>query len=241
MAAMTLVLLWGLVLDFCEWRILRRALFGPIRGASAAGIFRGHFRSAVCGPWRSRRLAIHLAIFGGAWCLRPESGTVAIATVLSLLFACARTDNAGGSIPAGLVYLGLAAGLAFSLLNAANGTSPAAIPSLSIWNALSQAVTDGLLATATLFWIAVTFEALFRREGLGLGDVQLAAVLGLFFGLAGALRVFFLGAVLALSTWCGQFLIQSQNCCRLRLGQPLPFVPYLLAGATCQALLLFFT
>jgi leader peptidase (prepilin peptidase)/N-methyltransferase len=158
--------------------------------------------------------------------------TVAIVTVLSLLFAGARTDNANGTIPAELVYLGLAAGLIFSSLGAMNGTFP-------VWSALSVAATDGLLATATLFWIAVTFETLSHREGLGLGDVQLAAVLGLFFGFAGALRIFFLGAVFAISVWLGQSLLHSQSRSRLRAGQPLPFVPYLLAGAACQSLLLF--
>jgi prepilin signal peptidase PulO-like enzyme (type II secretory pathway) len=229
-------LLWGIILDYLEWRILRRALHGSFRNAPAAGIFRGHFRSAVCGPWRSPRLAIQLIFFGLVWHFHPAVESVAVATALSLLFVCARTDGANGSIPAELIYLGLAAGLIFSLLKGGERFSSDIFLSPSAQDALRLAATDGLLTTAVLFWVAITFEALFQREGLGFGDVQLAAVLGLFFGFGGALRVFFFGSLLALAVWCGQLILPFPTRSRLRPGQPLPFAPYLLAGAVCQSL-----
>ena len=200
-----------------------------MRSAAAAGIFRGHFHGSAIGPWRGPRAAVQPIIFASVILLYPGFHCLGLMTLLSILFSAARADIARGAIPAGLIFLAIASGLTIVAV-AAHFTGG------SVASAISTAVTDGLLATATLFWLAITFEALFKKEGLGFGDVQIAGVIGLFCGYGGATSAFFLGAICALCT-CGFHLFISGKTAQLRLGRQFPFTPYIFAGTALQIFL----
>ncbi|MDR2667425.1 MAG: prepilin peptidase [Puniceicoccales bacterium] len=227
MLAFCVVVLWGFFLDFIEWCSLRNAILSPMRGASAAGIFRGHFHGSAVGPWwRGLRTVIQPSIFALVFCFAGGFAAVASLTLLSILFAAARADIAGGAIPPGLIFIGLFAGPIFAALRVGLPILP--LDSVAM-GAVFASVENGLLATASLFWLAIIFEAISRREGLGFGDVQLAGVVGLFLGYGGVIYVFFFAAIFALITYFFQIFF-SQRRGRMVPGRPFPFVPFILAG-----------
>ena len=81
------------------------------------------------------------------------------------------------------------------------------------------------LVAAALGGAALLPIALFRPNGLGMGDVKLVAVIGLFLGAAAAVAVFvaFAGGALA-----GAVLVAREGNAARR--HPLPFAPFLAAG-----------
>jgi leader peptidase (prepilin peptidase)/N-methyltransferase len=75
------------------------------------------------------------------------------------------------------------------------------------------------------------FCYLFRKSGLGGGDVKLFAVLGYYLGYGHILDVFFLSFLLAGS--CGMILM---ICKKITRKQSLPLAPFVLAAVLCHML-----
>lgn len=89
---------------------------------------------------------------------------------------------------------------------------------------LGSAGSAGLAAL-----IALVYSAARKREGFGMGDVKLLAVIGLFLGLYGAL-VLFVASVVGAVVGVGQALRTKTG-----LGSKMPFGPYLAAAAVVVA------
>ncbi|GAC1644910.1 MAG: A24 family peptidase [Acidobacteriaceae bacterium] len=111
------------------------------------------------------------------------------------------TDSERHILPDQFTMGGLAAGLALSIPTWVSGitewffpaNSLTAIRALSFFNALFGAA----VAAALLYLIGVAYRVTRGREGMGFGDVKLAAMFGAFLGAKLALLTIFLGAITA--------------------------------------------
>ncbi|MDR1436037.1 MAG: A24 family peptidase [Puniceicoccales bacterium] len=222
--------LWGVLLDFGERRAIRSALrFGSLHGISASGIFRGHFRGRSAYPRCGLSAVLQPIVFAATFYYGHGFGAVGTLTMLSILFAAARADIASGTIPIGLIAVAVFSGLIFAAAGPGDGMRLDPILAM-------EQLREGLLATAALFWLAVIFEALSGKEGMGFGDVQLAGAMGIFIGFRGVVSSFFCAAVFALVVCVVQrFFANSRN--RIRFGTPFPFAPYIFFGAALHIVL----
>ncbi|HRS97523.1 MAG TPA: A24 family peptidase [Smithella sp.] len=89
-----------------------------------------------------------------------------------------------------------------------------------------EALLGLLIGGGVLFTIAVLYELIAKREGMGGGDIKLLAMIGAFFGWKSLLFVLLcsslLGAIVGLTT----ILIKKQN-----MRYAVPFGPFLSAAA----------
>jgi len=130
-------------------------------------------------------------------------------------------------IPDLVTYPGTALGLilgALSSLLPANSIVPLAPP-------FTQSLTESLLGIAlgagTLYLVWWLYLIIRRREGLGLGDIKLLAMLGALFGYQCAVATIFVGSVLG--SVVGLTLIALR---RHQYSMHLSFGPYLALAAT---------
>ena len=79
-----------------------------------------------------------------------------------------------------------------------------------------------LIGGGILLLIAYTYEIIKKRQGMGIGDVKLLAMIGAFFGWEGVLFVLFLGAILG--SVVGITIIISQKG---DMQKAIPFGPFL--------------
>lgn len=89
------------------------------------------------------------------------------------------------------IALGIGYFLWMSLL-----TYPNAASSLSFWENIGARVLDAAAAAFLILLIRWSYKLVRKREGIGLGDAKLMAMLAAWLGLEGALLSFFLGVVL---------------------------------------------
>lgn len=138
-----------------------RARVSEIRAAARSARWRGAWVWAVCATFGATAAAVSVAA-------APGPPGLAGAALAALAAAIAAVDWRRFVIPDELNALGLALGLAAAWLNSA------ADPAGAVAAALARAV-----ATATIFY---AFRFGYRRwrgrEGMGLGDVKLAAAAG---------------------------------------------------------------
>lgn len=132
------------------------------------------------------------------------------AVFVSVLIVGFFTDLFEQIIPDEIVIVGLIAGFSRALLNG------------SFFDSLFGAAAG----FAVFFVIEKLAKIIFKKEGLGFGDVKLAAMLGAFLGTAGFWNTFllsyFLGAIVSLSLLF--FKIK-------KMGEYIPFGPFLILGA----------
>jgi leader peptidase (prepilin peptidase)/N-methyltransferase len=92
--------------------------------------------------------------------------------------------------------------------------------------ALSQGLLGAVAGGGTLFVISAIYERIRHQEGIGGGDVKLAAMLGAFFGWKAVFVILFLASLLGSVT--GLLLLMI----RPKPSQPaIPFGPFLSAAA----------
>lgn len=95
------------------------------------------------------------------------------------------------------------------------------------WLSLGEALLGALL-TAGLLWVtAALYQKVRRREGMGLGDVKMGALLGAFLGLYGAMLALLIGSLLG--SVLGLIYIKATG--RKASEYELPFGSFLGAGA----------
>ena len=90
---------------------------------------------------------------------------------------------------------------------------------------LVSAAVGTMAAAGLMLGIALGYERLRRRQGLGMGDIKLLAAMGLYLGAYALLALFFataFGAVYGLVAV--RFKMEGQS-------QPLPFGPFLALGS----------
>jgi Flp pilus assembly protein protease CpaA len=220
-----LIFFYGYLLGLLEWRILFWTLRAPMD--SSAGIFRHRFHAPKGQHHRNWSAWLWGLGFTFAWFLWPQLEVSRTLTLFSILLTAARTDTIRGIIPNGLIFLGVFLGLLFGISDALSGFFFGDFSAVSLWNQLSLTASGGLLASAIPLWLGFFFELFAKRQGIGLGDVKLFGVLGLFFGCTGTLWILFCGAWIAIA-------VEVFRRIFLRGGygsRPFPFAPYILFGA----------
>jgi leader peptidase (prepilin peptidase)/N-methyltransferase len=90
---------------------------------------------------------------------------------------------------------------------------------------LTESFFGFLMGAGFLFIISEVYMRLRKKEGLGMGDVKLLAMVGVTFGAPAALSTIFIGSLLG--AIFGLLLIVVGG---RRFSQPLPFGPYLAFG-----------
>jgi len=130
----------------------------------------------------------------------------------SLLLLIATIDFEHRLIPNVLVGSGMLLALVFNVFYRMPGLAPA------LWGAVVGGGTFGLLALA-------------RRDSLGMGDVKLAALIGMMTGFPSVLQALTIGVILG-GLAAGLLLLT-----RVRTGkQYMPYGPYLVAGGMATLL-----
>lgn len=204
-APLVLVLAAGLVGAVVGWFLPRVVLrYSPVTGEPTPAP--SHSLLAVT---TAAIFVLVAAFFGLSWQLPAYLFFAAVAVVLTVI------DLRHHLLPNAVVLPAL--GIGFVLLAlAATGENA--------WGSLLRAVL-GALALFVLYLIL----ALISPAGLGMGDVKLAAVLGLFLGFQGW-GALFVGAVLAsvVGMVVGLAVLASR---RGGLRSDVPFGPSMLAGA----------
>ncbi|MGC8795329.1 MAG: prepilin peptidase, partial [Bryobacteraceae bacterium] len=101
------------------------------------------------------------------------------------------------------------------------------------WLSLGEAVLGALLAAGLLYVMGAVYEKVRRREGMGLGDVKMAAMLGSFLGVYGALYALLMGSLLG--SLVGLIYIRATG--KKASEYALPFGSFLGVGGLAVALL----
>jgi leader peptidase (prepilin peptidase)/N-methyltransferase len=122
------------------------------------------------------------------------AGAVAMMIFSWLLIALAILDAENLWLPNFLTYPGIIVGLVFTTIFRAVGNDlfQPAHPIYFFWKRLGSAAA----AAALILLIRWTYRLIRRREGIGLGDAKLMAMLGAWLGLSGALLSFAIGVML---------------------------------------------
>jgi leader peptidase (prepilin peptidase) / N-methyltransferase len=140
----------------------------------------------------------------------------ATAILCWLLVALAALDAENLWLPDFLTLPGIGAGLLYT----------AAYERLSYhfdtahrpWHALMNSALAALAAAALILVIRWIYWLIRRKEGIGLGDAKLMALLAAWLGLPGALLAFFLGVVLGAIVAVPLLLTRRATSARLPLG-----------------------
>ncbi len=143
-------------------------------------------------------------------------------------------------IPNVITYPGIAAGILYNALRTDWTTTVEHLSQFSpgfqgFFELLGQvpvldSVFGTLLGGGVLLLIAYIYEAIKKRQGMGIGDVKLLAMIGAFFGWEGVLFVLFLGAILG--SVVGVAIIISKKG---DLKYAMPFGPFLAVSAIVYA------
>ncbi|MDR1437516.1 MAG: prepilin peptidase [Puniceicoccales bacterium] len=151
------------------------------------------------------------------------------AIFLFLMHRAAVHDRKAGLIPDRICYSGIAFALLWALLfgDLSNGLQK--ISAVNPLNYPVKILIDVLVVSGGLLWIAMTFESLAGREGLGFGDIKLVGLMGAFLGIGGAVHGIFYGAWLAV--FIETFRRRRRHFCR---NCHIPFAPYLFYGSFIQ-------
>ena len=147
------------------------------------------------------KITEHRHVVGWSWLL------LLYATLAALLISAAEIDRRHGIIPNRLITTGTGLGLVLLLVMKA---------SMLETHLLAALASGGLL-----LFVRVASASVMGRPGMGMGDVKLAAMLGLYLGWA-SLWVFYLAVVLA-----GTLGLMGLLTKRLKRGARLPFAPFI--------------
>jgi leader peptidase (prepilin peptidase)/N-methyltransferase len=222
-------LFFGSFFNVCIWRIPRRKSIvrppshcprckTPIRFYDNIPVLswlllRGKCRA--CGKPISARYPLVEALTGVLFLLLALRFGVSWQLLRGLVFAgilviVAFIDLDTQVIPDAISLPGVAVGLLSSLL------VRELVPAL-----IGAAAGAALIFLAGWFWKLAT-----RREGMGSGDVVLAAMMGSFLGWRQGLLAIFLGVVMGVIVGGGAALLRRRD-----LNRPIPFGPYLALGS----------
>ena len=160
---------------------------------------------------------------------------IGLAMLSWLLVGLAALDAEHLWLPDALTLPGIAIGLAFAVAHEELGyhfdTAPRPLRA-----ALNHAIS-ALIAAGIIFLIRWTYWLLRRREGIGLGDAKLMALLGAWLGFSGALLAFAIGVVLGALTALSLLAIpEPQRGPKPWAATKLPLGTFLCVGGIVSAL-----
>ncbi len=183
-------------------------------------------------------------LFLAAWLQQPHAKAACLIVLVSMLVCATFIDFDHMEIPdrfsIGAAFVGVAlSGLVPSLHDIAEPVYVFA----SI-KGLFASLVGAMIGSGLILWIALTAEAILRKEAMGFGDVKLLGGIGAFLGWQGAVFALFGGAVIGtigvlLWTIAKAIIpgLRSKNGGDEGLiGREMPFGPMLAAGALLYAL-----
>ncbi|MDM7915665.1 MAG: A24 family peptidase [Candidatus Eisenbacteria bacterium] len=149
--------------------------------------------------------------------LSPDPGAAVVRSVFLLaMLAIAWIDYDHRIIPDVITLPGIVAGIAVA-------------PLLGVGRL--QALFGAALGAGILLALALAYRALRKVEGMGMGDVKMAAMVGAFLGPGGVLLTLFFGSMLGSAV--GIALLSLK---RIQKREQLPFGTFLAAAAAVAAL-----
>lgn len=128
-------------------------------------------------------------------------------------------------IPDVITYPGTVIGLALALTNQAFSSPGAPLIGEPFVESITDALLGLLLGPGLLLSIYYFYLFVRKREGIGLGDVKLLAVIGACLGANGSVATIFVGSILGAIVGIGLILIGKG-----RFSNYIPFGPYLAAA-----------
>ena len=135
-------------------------------------------------------------------------------------------------IPNLITYPGILIGFIIAGVNQLTGwfSTPPRPGTFVAFNPISHSLIEGALGFAAgagfLYFVSEVYLRLRKKDGLGMGDVKLLGMLGAVFGPACSLFTIFVGSLLGSLIGITLVLIGGR-----KMGQYIPFGPYLAAGA----------
>jgi len=166
-------------------------------------------RCRHCGqPIPGRYLAVEaltaLLFFAIVNALGPTAGAVKLCLLIALLVGLTFSDLEERILPDEFTLGGTAVGIALAWFVPVDGRpEDYGIAHALLWNSgwneswvsVAESVGGAALPAGFLWLGGLLFQKLRHREGLGLGDVKMVAMVGAFLGLRGALLTLIMGSV----------------------------------------------
>jgi len=184
-----------------------------------------HCLAAIPPRYALVELATALAFLLGAYTLGPTLPAVKFAIFSAIIIALIVTDYRDRILPDEFTLGGALIGFAFAPFM---HTEPG-ILQLFFWKVLSLPwirLADAALAAAVgsgmTWFVGWAYQKVRHREGMGLGDVKMMAMIGAFLGLRGALAAMIIGSLVGSVLGVGQIVLRKKD-----LTYELPFGSFL--------------
>ena len=163
-------------------------------------LLRGHCRNCSRRiSWRYPAVELTTAILFGLLAAKFGPSLLALKWMFfeCLLIVLFWTDLEERILPDELTLGGIAAGLAWALLTGVPSAFGALLlPNSSArWQSLISALLSAVLCTSVLWLVGFVYKLIRRREVLGLGDVKLLPMLGVFLGVENGVLALLIGSV----------------------------------------------
>ena len=142
-------------------------------------------------------------------------------------------------IPDMITLPGIAAGFALNAIGTDWGAAGGAVFSSGLADflpatagiAIFNSIGGALLGGGTFLLIATVYRNLRKKEGMGMGDVKLVAMLGAFFGMWGVLVVIFLSSILGTLAGLSVIILRGKDP-----GHAIAYGPFLSLSAVLYLL-----
>ncbi len=123
--------------------------------------------------------------------------SVKLCTFAALMIGLIFSDLEERILPDQFTLGGTALGIGFALLVPLPPLFALFLPDWSThWRSLAESLFGAAFITGLLALIRWAYFKVRQKEGLGIGDLKMMALIGSFFGLAGSLQTMFLGSIL---------------------------------------------
>ena len=181
-------------------------------------------------------LATGIAFAVCVYTLQVTALALKYALLSAILIALIATDKEERILPDEFTLGGTLVGLLMSLFVRMDPSLLSLFlpPSMAPrWQSLAESAFAAAFGAGVTWMIGFLYEKLRHREGMGLGDVKMMAMVGAFLGLSGALLTLFLGSLLGAVGGLAYVMFTKQKD---KLGFELPFGSFLGVAAFAVAI-----
>ncbi len=139
-------------------------------------------------------LMFFAAVWSAGWSLQALKLGIFSAILIELIFS----DLEERILPDELTLGGIAAGLLFAVAAPISGGFSLFFPGAnpSWWPSLAESAAGTVVTAGALWLVGKLYRLARKRDGLGLGDIKMVAMIGAFLGLQGALLTLILGSLM---------------------------------------------
>jgi len=224
--------------SFCVWCRNEIAWFDniPLFSWLRLGGRCRHCELAVSRRYPLVEVITGLLFFYGVYRLGPGLAALKLCIFAAIQVALIFTDLEERILPDEFTLGGVAIGCLFAVLVPASSflqifLSPEIDPRLV---SLAESILAAGLLSFVLWFVGYIYERIRHRDGLGLGDVKMVAMIGAFAGFQGTLLTLIVGSILGSVIGLAFILIGGKDAATY----PLPFGSFLAVGALIVSLVL---